>query len=489
MNELIPVAPVSPVRQRLIAEKIKPKSWTPHHILCTLGPTGEGFRSGVKFICNGWGKGMARIPWMRQRSFRYWIGMAMVLSIMPVAIAAGAGYLLLKHGVLAPFKDVIVREQEQVGAIQRLQLFLHEIEAPVDIYINDANPGEPAAYRHLRGEIELAFAKLSHIFKTDPEVLSLVIRAREDWSGADQIGAEIMSAPRPPGDSQAEKRMEAFASRISAAADKLGAANARLRDDLDQDYAQALHAYERSEWIAGIAAGIALLCVVAGVVTISRMLLANVDRLVEGANRFAEGDRDYRIQIAVPRELRKVADEFNRMIERIQDAEIALENVAQRDALTGLLNRRTFNGTLQEALARRARRLEPFSLCILDLDHFKKVNDTYGHAAGDEILRVVSRVMQTELREIDKVFRLGGEEFAALLPGVHLEGAVASAERLRLRIASELVHIDGHRVSLTVSAGVVEGAQFSDAETLVRQADKALYRAKADGRNCVRVSD
>jgi diguanylate cyclase (GGDEF)-like protein len=429
-----------------------------------------------------------KTPWAKKRSFRYWMGFAMILTIVPVLLSATAGYFMLKHGVLEPFRDVLEREREQAGALTRLQLSLRETEGPVALYVDEANPAEPAAYRHLRQQIELAFANLSDNLDDDPAIQTLVERAREDWSEADRHGTAVMAAPRPAGDPENLRHLEAFIGHISAAVDRLSAANARLQAELYQEYERAERTYERSEWIAGIAAGIALLFMVGGVFMISRLILSNVDRLVEGANRFAEGDRDYRIQIELPRELRKVADEFNRMISRIHDTETALENLARTDTLTGLLNRRTFDEQLREAAARKNRTGEPFSVCLVDLDHFKKVNDTYGHAAGDIVLRTAAQTMGSELREIDKVFRMGGEEFAVLLPGVGLEGALATAERLRTRIAARTIAAEGQEIAVTVSIGVADGTHEPDMETLLRKADEALYSAKAEGRDRVQAA-
>jgi diguanylate cyclase (GGDEF)-like protein len=272
---------------------------------------------------------------------------------------------------------------------------------------------------------------------------------------------------------------------VTAAVDNLNAAERIVSEDLNRDYNTALHAYGRAEWIAGIAAGISLLFVVAGAVIIARMILVNVDRLVEGAERFARGDRDHRIEIDVPPELHKVADEFNRMIFQIRKAEQALVEQSHRDALTGLLNRRSFDEALAEALARMRRLDEVFALCILDLDHFKAINDTHGHAAGDAVLRAVAHTLAMGVREIDKVFRIGGEEFAVILPAMDAGAAVAAGERLRSLVAAAPVRADTVAIQATVSIGIVLSSHALNAAALTETADKALYRAKAEGRNRV----
>ena len=156
-----------------------------------------------------------------------------------------------------------------------------------------------------------------------------------------------------------------------------------------------------------------------------------------------------------------------------------VERMASTDALTGLANRRTFNEALDRELALAARRGEPCALIVLDVDHFKAVNDTHGHQTGDEVLEEVGWALGHAARETDLVARYGGEEFAVVAPGCTAAEAVAVAERLR-----EAVGRSSCIVPVTVSAGVAafpnDGA---DASTLVAAADHALYRAKRQGRD------
>ena len=125
---------------------------------------------------------------------------------------------------------------------------------------------------------------------------------------------------------------------------------------------------------------------------------------------------------------------------------------------------------------------------MLDLDYFKRVNDTYGHAVGDDVLRAASRVIASEVRPFDRVFRIGGEEFAAILGGVDSKDARTAAERLRASVAAHPVAIEGKAIHTTVSVGVAMGDPTNDPGTLLQAADAALYRAKAEGRNRVVVS-
>ncbi|MBQ0960114.1 GGDEF domain-containing protein [Ideonella sp. 4Y11] len=167
-----------------------------------------------------------------------------------------------------------------------------------------------------------------------------------------------------------------------------------------------------------------------------------------------------------------------------------LLELAGTDVLTGLRNRRALLQSLagEVALARRSQR--PLCLAVLDLDHFKSINDQHGHAAGDQVLREFSALMRSELRAYDTCGRLGGEEFVVLMPDTDLAQALASIDRLRATLAHRPLAWIDESVELTVSAGVASLADTSDADgaSLLRAADEALYQAKRDGRNRVRTA-
>lgn len=156
-----------------------------------------------------------------------------------------------------------------------------------------------------------------------------------------------------------------------------------------------------------------------------------------------------------------------------------VERLAATDGLTGLANRRVFDSTLDREIARCDRVAAPLSLVLLDLDHFKDVNDTFGHQTGDEVLKTASTALLSECRAEDMAVRFGGEEMAVILPGCTASEALAAAERLR----SAMTHNLGSRV-ITASAGVATYPDHAlDATTLVAAADEALYRSKENGRN------
>jgi len=162
----------------------------------------------------------------------------------------------------------------------------------------------------------------------------------------------------------------------------------------------------------------------------------------------------------------------------------ALRRLATRDQLTGLLNRREFDRILAEESERAIRFGRPLALALVDIDHFKKVNDTYGHPAGDEVLREVARRLERQMRSVDRVTRFGGEEFALFAMEMDREMALEAGRRICIEMHREPVRVGKLELTITVSVGVaVLPGDADNGEALVAAADKALYAAKTGGRN------
>jgi diguanylate cyclase (GGDEF)-like protein len=163
-----------------------------------------------------------------------------------------------------------------------------------------------------------------------------------------------------------------------------------------------------------------------------------------------------------------------------------LRRLSRHDDLTGLLNRRTLEEALTAQAQRSRRSAEPFCVLMLDVDHFKSINDRFGHAVGDQVLKHLSALLLCHVREVDRVGRFGGEEFVVLLPGLGLAAALPLAERLRHAIAAEpLAHADA-AIALSASIGIAEwGGAHEETSRLVVRADAALYEAKRHGRDRV----
>ncbi len=165
----------------------------------------------------------------------------------------------------------------------------------------------------------------------------------------------------------------------------------------------------------------------------------------------------------------------------------AMQRLADTDALTGLLNRRAFLPLASDAMSYFKRYRRAICVLMIDIDHFKRVNDLYGHAAGDEVIRHVGRIISDTIRATDKVARFGGEEFVVLLRETDLKGATTLADRIRQTVANTVFEPEGQCLRATISIGLAE-AEFADGDVdhTLERADRALYAAKSGGRNCVR---
>ena len=178
--------------------------------------------------------------------------------------------------------------------------------------------------------------------------------------------------------------------------------------------------------------------------------------------------------------LEQMEQETDSLRERIeQERELAL-----RDPLTGLFNRLAYDERIAHEFARWKRYKRPLSIAIFDLDHFKQINDRYGHKAGDKVLKLVAELFQNQIRETDFIARYGGEEFVLIMTEAEIENARTIVDKLRRSAAACNFHYHGTPVSITLSCGFTSLRQGDTPGLTFERADKALYRAKAEGRNC-----
>ena len=239
---------------------------------------------------------------------------------------------------------------------------------------------------------------------------------------------------------------------------------------------------------------------------INLIVIRNLDRLTQVMRKITSGDlsahmtlkrrksdhgRNGESAVSAPDELDYLIDGFTTMAEKLKNDQDELEKLAAYDSLTGLFNRRKFTSSLQDEIARYRHETHALSLLIIDLDHFKNINDTYGHQIGDEALRSISRVVNSHIRRDDISARYGGEEIAVILPRTSKEEAVAMAERIRKAIEEHGIEYEpGKTLYITASIGLATlDSQTATDNELIWAADAALYAAKRDGRNRVCGSD
>lgn len=173
------------------------------------------------------------------------------------------------------------------------------------------------------------------------------------------------------------------------------------------------------------------------------------------------------------------------LYDELQQKNRMLEELSRKDGLTDLYNRRYFQERIADEFSRARRYDFPLSFIIFDIDHFKDINDQYGHQAGDEVLKTVAKILVQHVRDVDVPARYGGEEFTLILPHTSLNNAIIVAERLRQRVLETPVNFQGQTINMTISLGVsgIPDNNPSSFHELIRFADEALYRAKQTGRN------
>ncbi len=226
------------------------------------------------------------------------------------------------------------------------------------------------------------------------------------------------------------------------------------------------------------------------------------DRLmIEIGNSTREVAVLFDVNINPDRSYQDILDEANQTLiqmtlqTQIQVQEIKKENAhlqqaATTDGLTGVANRARFNEFLEEQFSRAFKLQRPLAILFLDIDHFKSVNDTYGHQAGDEVLKRIGKLLKLAVRNIDLAARYGGEEFALVLTETESNAAAQIADEVRLAIAAERIVVEGRPIPITASIGVAGTDRlriFTNAQHLTHSADRAVYAAKQAGRNCVRL--
>lgn len=246
--------------------------------------------------------------------------------------------------------------------------------------------------------------------------------------------------------------------------------------------------------------GILLLAMGALAYFLGHTIVRPLKRLSGDAGKVASGDLNVDIPVHGNNEVSYLTQVFNHMVSSLRrgQAEISqahealieknreLHLLSITDGLTNLFNRKHLMDLFDMEMARTRRYRIPFSVMIADIDHFKKINDTYGHLAGDAVLRRIADSLRHVVRECDHVGRYGGEEFLIILPSSDADGAMQMARRIREQICQERFYNDGNELSMTISVGVAQCTDGEDSvEAILSRADTALYQAKANGRNQV----
>ncbi len=221
------------------------------------------------------------------------------------------------------------------------------------------------------------------------------------------------------------------------------------------------------------------------VLIVSRTITKPLARLSLAITEVGKGNLDTMVEVSSSDEIGRLSAMFNKMVRELRQLHDQLRDAATIDRLTGAFNRNRIDEILQQEVERTRRYQFPLSLILFDLDHFKGINDTYGHLSGDDILKAVVDIVKDNIRRTDFIGRWGGEEFMVLAPGTGLEQAAELADKIRSRIESHSFAMVG---AVTISCGVATFKGEDRSIDLIKRADDALYLAKDKGRNTVEIN-
>ncbi|MBB4122006.1 GGDEF domain-containing protein [Martelella radicis] len=422
--------------------------------------------------------------WLQSLSLRAWLVFGFLLALLPVILFSAVWYTQYRQQVAEPFRNVLHTQHRVLVSLERIQANLWDIAASVNDY---ANSGE----EHYRNDFEAAerdiathLRDLEQTTSAYPAFSPILEGVEQQWAGLLTIAASV----EPDGDN-ADPTLIRFESVIAETGKRVEDIAETMRLMNEESHARALEVMRRLEIFAIIAGLLAICFAAAGIYIIDQALIRSTDKLVEGAMRVADGKRDREIDVRVPPELASVAQAFNAMLKQIVLQEERLAAAARADGLTGLDNRREFDRALDARIQSSRETNQAFALLLIDVDHFKAFNDSHGHLAGDDVLRQVADVLARNARKQDRAYRYGGEEFVMIMPGLRAYEAAALAERVRKAIAEHVMILpDGSENHITVSIGISVFNPQASQPDIVDLADKALYTAKTEGRNRVKVT-
>lgn len=232
-----------------------------------------------------------------------------------------------------------------------------------------------------------------------------------------------------------------------------------------------------------------IICFLSGIIGVAsyyltRPIIRPLRTLALGAKRVADGDLSVRLPVEKKDELGFTTSVFNEMVAKLKESQANLEKLATQDVLTQLANRKQILLTLHNRFEYYQRQKSDFSILMIDVDHFKRVNDTYGHLAGDRVLAEISQIFVDKLRGFDSAGRYGGEEFLVILTDSDENDASNVAERIRLSVSTHKFLHENMAIQVTVSIGIAKvSVDDMEERSLIKRADKALYIAKEEGRN------
>lgn len=410
--------------------------------------------------------------------------LALAGMLVPLVILSVATFASLVQTV-DTVQEILVDPVEEIDESMRLQYVLHRAVMPAGDYLIHGRTSERAKFTQLEKKVEKQFADLRSSKELLAKQREFLQRAYRKWIEARGLSLSVLAIKKPVGSRAGANTLDRMGHLLHESIGLVDRVHTIAKEELHEGgkmVGNIKQNLERTIFLV-MFSGLAFMAIFGYLVV--RSIIRPVRKLEEGVIRLAEGDYDRRVNVDTHDEFGRLADSFNNMATRLKTAHVQLKELSVRDGLTGIFNRRAFEQALESEIARTKRFSYKFSLAMLDIDHFKQVNDSHGHLFGDDVLIAVTGKVGKNIRPVDLFARYGGEEFVIIMPETGIEGATVSAERLRKMIeAMELKNEQDEIVRINVSFGIAclpeEAASGSE---LLKLADKRLYRAKSEGRN------
>jgi two-component system cell cycle response regulator len=406
---------------------------------------------------------------------------AMGIVFIPLVLVALSSGVFM-HRTVDTLNRVVGQSLYKLQTTSRLQGRIRRTYALVKDHTGPPTYTVRDRFKSEAQSVEDGFAEILGKTFLGPEEHTRLSQARRDWQECVVLADLVFTSKA----SQAVTyQLDQCVNQVMFALDQIYDS---YYDELIAQRSQIGEAESRYLLIIVTAIGLGMVSAVIGALWLSRSVLMPLREIEKGMTHFANDNLSYRLEIDHGNEIGRLAREFNAMAERLMEHHHKLQELSARDGLTGLYNRRELEKRLQEETQRARRYSHPYSVLMLDIDHFKDVNDRYGHQTGDDVLVTVADLVRLTVRPVDLVSRYGGEELAVILPETDASGARLVAERIRRTIEESLTTTSqGDTIHVTVSIGLATFPRDSATGAgLVYAADQALYAAKVDGRNIVR---
>lgn len=415
----------------------------------------------------------------------------------------GCGSMLLPLVVLAAtifyaqnlssqsFEQLVTETSVEKDLVVRLQPLIHEALSLPHRYALTGHREERERFAELAEKIDAAFASSRKFEFNLQEERESFARAHKAWEGIRGTAEKILALEQPVGWPEALEGLQQLRRQGHETIGELEWIEEIITVEITDLLSASRRFDKRMRWWIGVIFLSGIGIAVGSGVVLARSVLRPMRDLEAGTARFAAGELGFRLHPRGKDEISQLKHSFNAMAQALEENQRTLRDLSVRDQLTGLFNHREFYHLLETELARSQRYDHQVSLLMLDIDYFKRVNDSFGHLAGDQVLRRLPELIRGQLRINDIPCRYGGEEFGVILPETAGEQALEVAERIRGVVALEPVELpDGGSLRITVSIGIATyPGEARDEEQLVSMADLALYQAKRTGRNRVCVAE